>query len=127
MGVPRMPVLFDQDCGLCSGIARLLRRLDGRDALELVPFDEAERRGLARDLSPEEFYGSFHVVVADQVVSGPEAIPHVMERLPLGRGPARLLRRSAFLQTVVARGYGWVARRRHLSGCRCHSPIPSKS
>lgn len=123
---PRTPVLYDPDCGLCTATARILRRLDRRGSLELVPFDAAERRGLARELPPERFYGSFHAIVGGRTVSGAEAIPHVMERLPLGRRPAHLIRRSAFLRAVVARAYDWVSRHRGATGCNCHSPIPSK-
>lgn len=122
----RLPVLYDPDCGLCSATARMLRRLDGAGRLELVPFDEAERRGLGAELPRDRFYGSFHAVAGGDTVSGADAIPLVLERLPLGRGPARLIRRSAFLEGVVARAYDWVSRHRHATGCRCHSPTPSK-
>lgn len=118
MSAPPMPVLYDPDCGLCSATARMLRRLDGRGALDLVPFDQAERRGLGQDVSRERFHASFHAVADGATKSGAEAIPYVLERLPGGRAPARVIRASPFLQGVVAGAYDWIARHRGVTGCK---------
>lgn len=124
-----LPVLYDQDCGLCTRTARLLRRLDRRGRLQLVPFEEARRRGLASELSPDEFHASFHAVLPEGVLSGARAIPAVLDRLPGGAPVASGIRRSPFLQRVTERTYEFVARnRRRWSGCTCgpHSPTPPK-
>lgn len=120
------PVVFDDDCGLCRATARILGRLDRRGRLELVPFSEARRRGLAKDLKDEEFEAAFHAIVGDRTVSGSEAIPVLLERLPLGSLPARAIRTSRPLRAVVRSGYEWVARNRHRLGrvCRCEGPSP---
>ncbi|MBI2077893.1 MAG: DUF393 domain-containing protein [Euryarchaeota archaeon] len=117
----QVAVLYDQDCGVCTRTARAISRLDARrKRLRLVPFDAAQREGLARSLAPEEFLRSFHAVSGDRVVSGAEAIPVVLERLPFGSVPARLIRRSGALQRMVARGYGWVSKNRWRFGtCKC--------
>ena len=89
----------------------------------MVTFEEAQRAGLARELPPEEFLGLFHAVMPSRIVSGAEAIPVVLERLPLGSVPARLIRRSHALQWMVAHAYGWVSRNRWRFGsCRCERP-----
>lgn len=116
-----MPVVFDQDCGLCQAVARILRRLDRGRRLELVPFIDARKRGLASELSDQEFQSAFHAIDDGKTVSGPEAIPVVLERLPLGQLPARAIRRVRALRTLVDLAYRFVARNRHrFSGtCKC--------
>lgn len=39
--VPRLIVLYDADCGLCSRTAQALRILDGANRLQLVPLQRA--------------------------------------------------------------------------------------
>lgn len=117
----QMPVLFDQDCGLCQATARMLRRLDRGRRLELVPFVEARKRGLAKELTDEEFKGSFHAISGGKTLSGPEAIPAVLELLPLGSLPARAIRGAAPLRYMVDKAYHLVARNRHRISktCKC--------
>jgi predicted DCC family thiol-disulfide oxidoreductase YuxK len=117
----QMPVLFDQDCGICTKFARLLGAIDRKGRLELVPFHEARKRGLAKDLSEEEFEESFHAIDDGKTLSGPQAIPAVLERLPLGWVPARAIRNAPALQFVVDRMYHVVARNRHRFSktCKC--------
>ena len=117
----QMPVLFDQDCGICTKVARILGNLDRNRRLELVPFHEARRRGLAKELSDEEFGSSFHAIRDGKTLSGPDAIPAVLERLPLGTFPARAIRRAPPLRFLVDRAYHLVARNRHRFSktCKC--------
>lgn len=117
----QMPILFDQDCGLCEATARMLQRLDRGHRLELVPFVEARKRGLAKELTDEEFEGSFHAIADGKTLSGPEAIPAVLERLPLGSFPARMIRGAAPLRFVVDKAYHLLARNRHRISktCKC--------
>lgn len=117
----QMPVLFDQDCGICSKVAHMLGTLDRKGRLELVPFREARKRGLANELTDEEFEGSFHAISEGKTLSGPEAIPAVLERLPLGSIPARAIRRAPPLRFLVDRAYYLVARNRHRFSktCKC--------
>lgn len=123
-----MPVLYDQDCGICSFTARVLARWDRRGRLEVVRFIDAERRGLGTELSRDAFYASMHVVLNARTISGADGIPHILERLPGGAAPARFIRSSEFLEHLVARLYAWTVRNRHRLGFGgyCNLPPPSR-
>lgn len=124
-------VLYDGDCGICTQTARFLRWADRRRRLELVSFADARRLGLAREIPDEAFYKQFHALHGDTIYSGPDAIPVVLDNLPLGTLPARALRRSRRLRRVASRAYWWVAANRHLFGAKVckvpSSPIPPKA
>jgi predicted DCC family thiol-disulfide oxidoreductase YuxK len=68
-----LTVLYDADCGFCNRTALVLRRLDRRRRLRLVPLQAAASR--LPTPSQEQLLASMHVVDAEgRWVAGGEAI-----------------------------------------------------
>lgn len=121
---PRMPVLFDDDCGPCTRFARFLERADRYGRMETVGFSEARRRALARDVPEERFWTSFHACTPRGTASAADAVWEVAVRLPLLYWPSQWLRGSPFIRATIDRTYAWFVEHRFLLGgpaCRLAS------
>lgn len=109
-------IFFDQDCGFCLRMLRIVYRRDQRAERRLFPIalqDRVTERELA-DLSNEERMESWHLKLpSGEVVSGGAAIAPLIELLGLPRSLAAFFRRHPDL---TDRGYRWVADHRSLLG-----------
>ncbi len=110
-------LLFDRDCGICSASARWIHVLDLRFRIRVRAIQGS--RDLLMKIPEDRLLDAVHVVGPDgRVSSGGEALPTLIEALPMGLGFGRLLRGSAPLMTVVHRSYGFISRFRDRLVCR---------
>jgi predicted DCC family thiol-disulfide oxidoreductase YuxK len=119
-GGPRLVVLYDRDCGLCTATARQLRRWDRHGRLELVPLQDADvpdRPALADAVRGLPLSAAIHVLDEETgaVSAGGDATLAIGRALPGGR-IVRVLGAIPPVRWAVALGYGVVARHRHLIG-----------
>ncbi|MBI2777090.1 MAG: DUF393 domain-containing protein [Chloroflexi bacterium] len=113
---PRLLVLFDADCGICTLTARQLRRWDRAGRLELLSLQQAalDDRPLVHDTAAgHPLHDELHVLdpASGRVVSGGAAVLEIVARLPGGRVPA-LLGRLPPAAWAIGVGYALVARNR---------------
>ena len=107
-----LTVLYDADCGFCNRTARVLRRLDRRRRLRLVPLQAAASR-LPAAPSQEQLLASMHVVDAEgRWVAGGEAMLRIAGLVPALR-PLALIGRLPLLRSLVQPAYELVAANRH--------------
>ena len=117
---PRLVVLYDRDCGLCTATARRLRRWDRFGRLELLPLQDADvsdRPSLAETVRGLPLSAALHVVDerTGDVHAGGDAVLAILASLPGGIA-ARVLRAVPPVRWVVGAGYDTVARNRHRIG-----------
>jgi len=107
-----LTVLYDADCGFCNRTALILRRLDNRRRLRLVPLQAAASR-VAGAPSKEQLLATMHVVDADgRSAAGGEAFLRIAGLVPVLR-PLALVGRLPVLRLLVQPAYELVAANRH--------------
>jgi predicted DCC family thiol-disulfide oxidoreductase YuxK len=93
-------LLFDRDCGICSSFSRWIRALDLRRRIRLRTIQSS--RDLLREIPEDRILDAFHVVSpGGHVTTGGEAVPALIEALPMGAGFGRILRNSPPLMSQV--------------------------
>jgi predicted DCC family thiol-disulfide oxidoreductase YuxK len=108
--VGTLTILYDADCGFCAWTVRLLRRLDWRGDLQLIPLARASMPGRP---SVDELSESLHVVDPEgRWWAGAEAWLQVATRIPELRALAWLAN-VPLGRRVIDLGYRLVARNRH--------------
>jgi predicted DCC family thiol-disulfide oxidoreductase YuxK len=109
--VMTLTVLYDGDCGICQASARLLRRLDRRHCLSLIPlqvFRSPQQPAL------DELLQSLHALDGEgRWFVGADALIAIARRVP-ALWPLALAARIPFAMSVLEVAYGLVARNRHL-------------
>jgi len=109
--LPQRPVLiYDGACGFCRRWVRRLKRLDRRDAIDLVARQEEAATSLSGS-SPDELALAVHFVRPDGAVFAGAAAVREAVRCLRGGG---LVAGAALLpgvMPVAERVYAWVARR----------------
>jgi predicted DCC family thiol-disulfide oxidoreductase YuxK len=109
-----LTILYDEECGFCRATLGLMLILDRRRRIGALGFADAERRGLAAGIAPDELRRSWHAVDhRGRRFSAGAALAPLLERLPGGRLPARL---AGMAPGLVDRAYWAVARRRGALG-----------
>lgn len=108
---PRLVVLYDADCGICSRFATLLRRLDRHRRLRLAPLQAAERvvdapslETLLDAMHVRDRYGRWSI--------GGAALIRIAEEVALLR-PIAVAARVPAIRRSIESIYRWVARNRH--------------
>lgn len=80
-------LIYDEDCGICLWVARLVKRLDGRENITFVgnaAIERGEREGLPEIVTPELVARTIVVLDANgRVHSDVLAVSHVLRSLPL--------------------------------------------
>ena len=117
---PRLVVLYDRDCGLCTASARRLRRWDRRGRLELLPLQDADvsdRPILAERVRGLPLTAALHVVDerTSDVRAGGDAVLAILAALP-GGAAARVVGAIPSVRWIVGVGYDAVAGNRHRIG-----------
>jgi predicted DCC family thiol-disulfide oxidoreductase YuxK len=104
-------VLYDANCNICKTITEALLTWDGgRARLVPVPIQSDEGAALLRDVPPQLWLESFHLVREDgSVISGGPALAPLFRQLPGGAALARALELSP---PATASTYNWIARNR---------------
>lgn len=110
---PRLAVLYDGHCRLCSGTAARLRRFDRYGRLELIDlhrpevperFPHLDLQRAMQEIQTVDSDGTFH--------AGVDAFARIGARLPGWRWVAWLLRVPVIHGIAVA-VYRWIARNRY--------------
>ena len=116
--VTRSILVYDADCGPCTGFKRLVSFLDLDSKISCLSLRDADNAGLLDSIPEDLRYLSMHFVATDKsVLSGSDAIPSILELLPCGRLPSRLLKLNGLGRKLTTIGYASAARLRGRS-CR---------
>lgn len=111
-GSARLQVLYDADCGFCTRTARLLRRLDRSDRLELVPLQKA-RSAVPDAPSTDRLLARMHVRDgAGHWSIGSDGWLRIADALPALR-PLAILARVPLVRPFVEPVYALIAGNRH--------------
>jgi predicted DCC family thiol-disulfide oxidoreductase YuxK len=128
-GSPRLVVLYDRDCGICTATARTLRRWDRHARLGLLPLQEAaasDRPQIAAAGRDLPLSGALHVVdeVTGAIHAGGDAALAIVAALP-GGGIIRPFAVLPPFRWIVRVGYGLIARHRRRIGrwLRLEGPV----
>jgi predicted DCC family thiol-disulfide oxidoreductase YuxK len=109
-------LLFDRDCGLCSAMSRWIRVLDLRRRIRLRTIQSS--RDLLRQIPEDRILDAFHVVSpGGRITTGGEAVPTLIEALPMGAGFGRILGMSPTLMSRVHAFYEFLTRFRERLVC----------
>lgn len=104
-------VLYDANCNICKTITETLLTWDRtRGRLRAVPIQSDDGAALLRDVPPQLWLESFHLVREDgSVISGGAALAPLFRQLP---GGAALARAFELSPPATAGTYNWIARNR---------------
>jgi predicted DCC family thiol-disulfide oxidoreductase YuxK len=110
-------LLFDRDCGICSALSRWIGAADLRHRIQLRTIQSS--RELLRGIPDDRVFDAFHIVApSGQLTTGGDAIPILIEALPMGAGFGRILRSSRGLMAQVHAFYRFLTRFREQLVCR---------
>src|SRR5688500_1406961 len=105
-----LTVLYDADCGVCTATARILRRLDRRGRLSMVPLQTATR---ADAPTFERLLDSLHAVDEQgRWWVGADAVIEIGRRIPTLR-LFTVAVRLPFARPVIDATYRLITRNRH--------------
>lgn len=117
MATQEYVLLFDRDCGICSAMSRWIRAVDVQGRIRLRTIQSS--RELLREIPDGSILDAFHMVTPDgQVTTGGDAVPTLIEALPMGAGLGRIVRGSRGLMSRVHAFYGFLTRFRDRLVCR---------
>lgn len=117
-------VLYDGTCRICAAVARSVAALDvtGRTRADPLQAYADPFEGVTADVS------AFRVVASDgRSGSGGDAVPLLLEALPMGHGLGRLVASSPSLQGLARRGYCFAVRFRGALTCGVAAPLASST
>src|SRR5437660_6374741 len=110
-------LLFDRDCGVCSALSRWIGAADLRHRIRVRTIQSS--RELLRGIPNERMLDAFHIVApSGQLTTGGDAVPTLIEALPIGAGFGRILRSSQALMSPFTSFYGFLTRFRDQLACR---------
>lgn len=104
-------LLYDGDCRFCRFVARRIVRLDRREALAVLPFDDPDAQRLLAAVPQADRETTWHLVQDGGRASGGAGVAELLGILPATRPFAPLLRRLP-----LAGIYGFVSGRRSRLG-----------
>ena len=121
-GKPRLVVMYDRDCGLCTATAKRLRRWDRHGRLEMLSLQDAavsDRPAVADTARTHPVLAQLHVLdeASGRVDAGGDAALAIATALP-GGWLVRPFRRIAPVRWIVGAFYDFVANHRHAIGRR---------
>ncbi|HSF05297.1 MAG TPA: DUF393 domain-containing protein [Methylomirabilota bacterium] len=124
MGAPAV-LIYDGDCAMCRGSALwLMRRALGRgaDQLEILPCRSAARRARFPAIDEAACLAAMQLVLPDgRVVSGADAVPELLARMPGWRWLGRAFDIPG-ARPLARRAYAWIAANRMKLSCRLPPP-----
>jgi len=119
MGAPAV-LIYDDECAMCRGSALwLMRRAlgSGADELEILPCRSPARRARFPAIDEAACLAAMQLVLPDgRVVSGADAVPELLARMPGWRWLARFFALPG-IRPLARRVYGWIARNRMRLSC----------
>ena len=114
-------LLFDRDCGICSALGRWIHAVDLRRRIRFRTIQSS--RELLPGLPEDEILRAFHMISpGGRVATGGDAVPIVIEALPMGAGLGRILRGSRGLMARVHAFYRFLTRFREQLVCGVEPP-----
>ncbi|HEY7364084.1 MAG TPA: DUF393 domain-containing protein [Methylomirabilota bacterium] len=120
MGAPAV-LIYDGDCAMCRSSALwLMRRALGRGAeqLEILPCRSAARRARFPAIDEAACLAAMQLVLPDgRVVSGADAVPELLARMPGWRWLGRVFDVPG-ARPFARRVYAWIAANRMKLSCR---------
>lgn len=115
-------VVFDGDCGVCSGLARRFRRVLARRGFALVPIQSpwmSSRLRFSYGIPLEKLLDEMRVLTADgRALGGADAILFLAGKVWWAR-PLAALGASAPVRKLLHRAYRWFADNRHRLSSAC--------
>ena len=119
---PRLVVMYDRDCGLCTATALRLRRWDRHGRLEMLSLQDAavsDRPDVAEAARTHPVLAELYVLdeASGRVDAGGDAALAIVAALP-GGWLVRPIRRIAPVRWIVGALYDLVAHNRHAIGRR---------
>jgi len=110
-------LLFDRDCGICSALSRWVHTVDLRHRIRLQTIQSST--ALLQGIPTDEVLDAFHMVSpGGDVTTGGDAVPTLIEALPMGAGFGRILSGSRGLMARVHAFYKFLTRFRDRLVCR---------
>lgn len=109
-------LLYDGTCRICTHVARWVSRVNVRRRVRVQPIQDS--RDLLRGVPDAVLMSAYHIVDPEgRVTSGGDAVPVLLETLPLGRGLGRLVAGSPSLVGFAHRTYAIAVRFRAALTC----------
>ena len=111
-------LVYDADCGSCSKFRKAVDLLDKYDNLRFISLVDAEDKGLLNSIPTWRRRKSFHLISpGDQISSGADAIPVLMDMLPLGRFASSLILKFPLGLHIVNLVYSTLSRLHDTGSC----------
>jgi predicted DCC family thiol-disulfide oxidoreductase YuxK len=102
-------LIYDWNCELCVGLMKFLKRLDHKNMIVFLPFDDPFAKELGRNMKEEDLKGNFHFIMPNgRFLSGDEAIPYVIGALPGGKVPQWVLLHFPGKKFLLKAFYRWL-------------------
>lgn len=102
----RVPLLYDDDCGVCRVLLGVVLEWDRDKRLRPVALGSSEAAAILDGMSEDERWGSWHLSAPAGVQSGGAALPALFDVVPGGRPLAVL---TGLAPGLSERGYRLVA------------------
>jgi predicted DCC family thiol-disulfide oxidoreductase YuxK len=116
----RYTLVYDGECRVCIRSVNLLRRIDVRQDIELVPSQAAGVMARFPWIPPAAFAEAIQLIGPDGATwQGAAAVEQLLAILPRGRWFAWMYR-TPFMRPIADRMYRWFARNRYRFGCSQH-------
>jgi predicted DCC family thiol-disulfide oxidoreductase YuxK len=117
---PPLAVVYDGDCGVCTRLARGLRRLDTRGTFEVVTSQAPGVQARFPWIPPDAYRDSLQLVEeGGRNWQGAAAVERILDLLPRGRWITWVFS-LPFARPLAERFYRWFARNRYRLGCGAH-------
>ena len=114
-------LLFDRDCGICSALGRWVHAADLRRRIRLRTLQSS--RDLLPGLPDDAIFSAFRMISPGGLVTtGGDAVPVLIEALPMGAGLGRILQGSRGLMVRVHAFYRFLTRFREQLVCGLEPP-----
>jgi predicted DCC family thiol-disulfide oxidoreductase YuxK len=113
-------LIYDGDCRVCNRSVNILRKLDVRQQLEIVPSQTTGVGARFPWIPAAAFTEAIQLIGPDgETWQGAAAVEQLLGILPRGRWFAWMYR-MPFVRTIADKFYRWFARNRYRFGCTDH-------
>lgn len=112
-------LIYDGECSMCRASALwLMRRALTGGQLEILPCRSPARRARFPQIDEAQCLTAMQLVLPDgRVLSGADAVPEILARIPRWRWLGRLFELPG-ARPLSRRVYAWIARNRMRLSCR---------
>lgn len=113
-------VVWDGNCKVCTRLARLLRKWDRNEEMEIVPSQAPGVMARFPWIPPRAFSEALQMIgPGGRTWQGAAAIEQLLNVLPKGKLVSWLFK-IPFVRTIADRFYRWFAKNRYRMGCGEH-------